>query len=66
MVQYKVYAVKNKKLNGNVYNTVRSLLYYEILDFKSKLLQIKTGPHTEFFLSGSRYAKQSKCNNYHK
>ena len=26
---------------------VRSLLYYEMLDFESKLLQIETGPHTE-------------------
>ena len=45
---------ENKKLNRNVYNTVRSLFYFEILDFESKLLQIKAELHTEFFLSGIR------------
>ena len=38
---------KNKKLNRNLYNTVKSSLYYEILDYESKLLQVKRGPHTE-------------------
>ena len=35
-----------KKLNRNVYNMVGSWLYYEMRDFKSKLLQIKTGLYT--------------------
>ena len=58
---------ENKKLNRNVYNTVRSLFYFEILDFESKLLQIKAELHTEFFfLSGIRWVKQSKSDQYHK
>ena len=28
---------------------VRTLLYYEILDFEPKVLQITTGPQTIFF-----------------
>ena len=31
-----------KTRNRNVYNMARSSLYYEILDLKSKILQIKT------------------------
>ena len=36
-------------LNKNLYNMIRSSLYYETLDFKSKLLQMKTGSHTKPF-----------------
>ena len=31
------------------YNTVRSSLYYEILNLESKLLQTKVGPNADFF-----------------
>ena len=37
---------------------VRSLLYYEMLDFKSNFCKLK---HGLILIS-----KQSKCNNYHK
>ena len=55
MIQYKVHAIMcqssswQPEINRNVYNTVRSSLYYKMLDFETKLI-VKTETYTEFFL----------------